>query len=110
MGIMEGIQMPAFAGFRRGLVSGNQGGGAVVGSVVNQAVIVFFDLAAGGRVPGVLYGSGPPDAPGCLLVAMRRVGAGLDWLEESAALWGAYPPAAPSHVGRSRPFEDGPAW
>ena len=59
MGIMEGIQMPAFAGFRRGLVSGNQGGGAVVGSVVNQAVIVFFDLAAGGRVPGVLYGSGP---------------------------------------------------
>ena len=74
MGIMEGIQMPAFAGFRRGLVSGNQGGGAVVGSVVNQAVIVFFDLAAGGRVPGVLDGSGPPDAPGCLLVAKRRAG------------------------------------
>ena len=77
---MERVQMAAFEGLRRGLVGGSQSGEAAAGRV---RVRVFFDFAAGGRVPGVLYGSGPPDAPGCLLVAMRRVGAGLDWPEVS---------------------------
>ena len=87
-----------------------RGSWSVEAAQISGDDIADFDFAAGGRVPGDLYGSGPPEAPGCLLVAKRRVGAGLDWLEASAALWGAYPHAAPSHVGRSRPCEDGPTW
>ena len=67
-------------------------------------------LRRGGRVPGVLYGSGPPEAPGCPLAAERRAGRRTGLARGLTASRGAYPHAAPSHVGRFRPYEAGPAW
>ena len=88
---MERIQMAAYAGLRPGLVGGSQGGEAAAGGVKDKGEVVCFDLAAGGRVPGVLYGSGPPDAPGCLLVAKRRAGRGTGLARGLGCLVGCLP-------------------